>query len=72
MFAIKTSRPCSFEQFFNMLVFLYKSRAFDQFTFIPVKSKIIMPRQFKEERGRAIGALGAWGSMKEVPDQYRS
>ena len=49
-----------------MIVFPNKSRAFDKFTFFSVKSKIIMPRTFKEERGQAIGILAAWGSKKEV------
>ena len=67
MFAIKTYMPCSFVHFFSqMVMFPDKSRVFDQFTFFPVKSKIIMPRLFKEEREQAIGMLTAGGSKKEV------
>ena len=38
-------------------------------TFFSVKSKIIMPRLFKEEREWAISMLAAWGSKKEVDKQ---
>ena len=56
--------------FFHMVVFPNKSRAFDQFTFFSVKSKIIMPRTFKEERGQAIGMLAAGGSTKEAATPF--
>ena len=66
MFVIKPYRPCSFAQFFpTWLCSLTKVEHLINSLF-SVKSKIIMPRTFKEERGQAIGMLAAGGSKKEV------
>ena len=48
-----------------MVPFLNRIKALYQIIF-SVKSKIIMPRLFKEERGQAIGMMAAGGSQKEV------
>ena len=69
MFAIKTYRPCNFALFFNWLCSLTKVEHLINSLF-SVKSKIIIPRQFKEERGQAIGMLAAGGSKKEVAGPF--
>ena len=66
MFAIKTYIPCSFEHLFSKWLCSLKKDEYLINSLFSVKSKIIMPRTFKEERGQAIGILAAGGSKKET------
>ena len=66
MFAIKTYIPCSFEHFFSKWLCSLTKVEYLINSLFSVKSKIFMPRLFKEERGQAIGMLAAGGSKKEV------